>query len=188
MEKNRIKLIHLLSLFNVLILKIKFGSRLKLDIRKVFIHPGSAVKIKGEGRIKINTTDGRVYISKGSYIFASGGELEIGSGVFFNSNLNIVCHKKITIGDDCMFGHNICIFDSDHRFDIPGDKFSTQGYVVREVCIANNVWVGAGSVITKGTTIGSNVVVGANSVVRGYLGENSLYAGNPVKRLRGIHE
>ncbi|ADU72289.1 acyltransferase [Pantoea sp. At-9b] len=188
MAKNRIKPIHLLSLLNVIILKIRFGSKIKLDIRKVFIHPSATVNIKGEGRIKISTTGGRVYISKGSSILASGGELEIGSGVFFNSNAHIVCHKKIIIGDDCMFGHNICIFDSDHRFDIPGSKFSSQGYVVREICIANNVWVGAGSVITKGTSIGSNVVVGANSVVRGSLDEKSLYAGNPVKRVRGIYE
>lgn len=188
MGKNRVKIIHLLSLLKVLIIKMRYRSKIELDVRKVFIHPSVSVHIKGHGKIKINTASGRVYISKGSSLLASGGVLEIGSGVFFNSNANIVCHKRISIGDDCMFGHNICIFDSDHRCNVPGEKFSSQGYIVRETTISNNVWVGAGSVITKGTTIGPNVVVGANSVVRGNLADMSLYAGNPVKRLRGIYE
>ncbi|MDF7662177.1 acyltransferase [Erwiniaceae bacterium L1_54_6] len=188
MEKKKFKLIYIFSAIKVIFLKIKYGSKLKLDITKVFIHPGASLNIKDNGSITINTDAGRVYLSKGSSVIASGGVLEIGSGVFFNVNNHIVCHKKITIGADCMFGHNVCIFDSDHQYKDPIKNINNQGYITQETYISPNVWVGAGTIITKGTFIGNHVVIGANSVVRGTLDNVSLYAGNPVRFLRKIYE
>ncbi|WP_420043302.1 acyltransferase [Escherichia coli] len=53
--------------------------------------------------------------------------------------------------------------------------------------MSDDVWIGAGSVITKNTYIGKHSVIGANSVVRGELQSNSIYAGNPTKLIRKIN-
>lgn len=58
----------------------------------------------------------------------------------------------------------------------------------RSVRIGNNVFLGWGATILSGTTIGDNVVIGAGSVVSGFIESNSVYAGNPAKKLMTITE
>lgn len=56
------------------------------------------------------------------------------------------------------------------------------GYVkVAAVRIGNNVFIGHGSVVLPGTTIGDNVIVGANTLVSGNVPENSVIVGNPYR-------
>ncbi|EEY5912728.1 acyltransferase, partial [Escherichia coli] len=117
----------------------------------------------------------------------SGGVLTIGNGVFFNENNHLVCHSRFEIGDDCLFGQNVCFYDSDHEFNDVSKKIREQGYIKGNIIISDDVWIGAGSVITKNTYIGKHSVIGANSVVRGELQSNSIYAGNPTKLIRKIN-
>ncbi len=51
------------------------------------------------------------------------------------------------------------------------------------VTIGNNVFIGAKSVILCNVSIGDSVIVGAGSVVTHNLESNSVYAGNPAKRI-----
>lgn len=54
--------------------------------------------------------------------------------------------------------------------------------------IGNNVFLGWGCTILCGSIIGNNTIIGAGSVVSGILEENSIYAGNPAKRICSIDE
>lgn len=45
-----------------------------------------------------------------------------------------------------------------------------------------------GGVVLPGTTVGNNVIIGAYAVASGYLESNSVYAGNPAKRICSIEE
>ncbi len=54
--------------------------------------------------------------------------------------------------------------------------------------IGDNVFIGMNTVITRGTKIGSNVIIGAGSVVTRECEDNSVYAGNPAKRIMSIEE
>ena len=40
--------------------------------------------------------------------------------------------------------------------------------------IGDNTWIGAGTIILKGTSIGSNCVIGAGSVIKGDVKSNSI--------------
>ena len=42
------------------------------------------------------------------------------------------------------------------------------------VIIGNNVWIGANTVILRGTEIGDNCVIGAGCVIKGKYGANSV--------------
>jgi len=50
--------------------------------------------------------------------------------------------------------------------------------------IGNNVWLGAGVIITGGMRVGSGVVVGAGSVVTKDLKDDGVYAGVPAKFIK----
>jgi len=40
--------------------------------------------------------------------------------------------------------------------------------------IGDNVWIGAGCIILRGTVIGDNCVIGAGSVIKGKIESNTL--------------
>lgn len=51
----------------------------------------------------------------------------------------------------------------------------------RIVSIGENVFIGTGSTVLMGTTIGDNCIVGSNSEVKGDFPRDSVIAGNPAK-------
>lgn len=57
----------------------------------------------------------------------------------------------------------------------------------KPVHICNGVFIGACTIILKGTYIGQNSIVGAGSVVPGtIIPDNQLWAGNPARKIRDL--
>lgn len=50
-----------------------------------------------------------------------------------------------------------------------------------KVTICENSFIGAGSIILPGTTIGKWCIVGAGAVVKGLIEDYAIVAGNPAK-------
>lgn len=50
--------------------------------------------------------------------------------------------------------------------------------------IGNDVWIGYGSIIMQGVTIGDGAIIAAGSVVTKDVGSYSIYGGNPAKFIR----
>lgn len=88
-----------------------------------------------------------------------GGNLKIGKGVFLNRNCILVCRDRIEIGDHVTVGPNCCIYDHDHDLNTRGK------YTTAPVYIGEGSWIGAGSIILKGVTIGKNCVIAAGGVI-----------------------
>ena len=176
----------ILAFLRGLLLKLRYGSALQFNPARTFFGPNVTIQITAGGSITISGTRDRVFIADGCDIVASGGHLSIGNGVFFNKHCRIVCHERIAIGEDCMFGPNCSVFDSDHVFQDPSVPYRYQGYTKKAVQIGDNTWLGVNAVVTKGTCIGSGVVVGANSVVRGILDAACVYGGSPAVLLKRI--
>lgn len=108
----------------------------------------------------------------------SEGELIIGDNVFFNNDCSINTHKRITIGDDCIFGENVKIYDHNHVFSIKDVPVYAQGYIEKEVQIGRNCWIGSNVVILPGTIIEDNVVIGAGAVIKGIIPSNNVVMPN----------
>lgn len=94
------------------------------------------------------------------------GELQIGNNVGIGPNNYIVCHKKISIGDGTILGPSVFIYDHDHEY-LPETGVEAHKYKYGEVIIGKNCWIGANTVILKGTVIGNNCLVGAGCVIKG---------------------
>ena len=99
--------------------------------------------------------------------------LKIGDNVFINSGCIITARESITIGDNTILGPYIMIYDNDHA--VANGKVLDNQYVTSEVKIGSNVWIGAGTVILKGTTIEDNCIIGAGSVVKGTVEKGSIF-------------
>lgn len=155
------------SLIKIIILKIKYGKHIQINITK-------RISLLSIFRIKDGTISfGRGFgVKKGTQIAANGGAVHIGKGVNFNYNCMCVSYRLITIGDDCSFGPNVCIYDHDHAFNSNG-KIRGE-FKSSDVIIENNVWIGANSIILRGSHIGANSVIGAGCIIKGYIPANSL--------------
>ena len=139
-------------------LKAKYGNSIKLNPFKVYIEFGTRIRITNGGRIVFKAGKTRTYITGGCDLVSSGGRVEIGAGVFFNRGCSLVSHESISIGEDVMFGPSVAVYDSDHRCQIISLPFRSQGYVHKPVSIGNNVWIGHGSIVTRGSVINESVV------------------------------
>jgi acetyltransferase-like isoleucine patch superfamily enzyme len=93
----------------------------------------------------------------------------------------------ITIEDEVMLGSGVHIYVHNHKFDDPSVPIIDQGYYpAKPVLLERGAWVGAGTIILPGVTVGKNAVVGAGSVVTRDVPANTLAAGNPARILRQI--
>lgn len=60
--------------------------------------------------------------------------------------------------------------------------------VIAPIKIGNNVFIGTGCIILPGTIIGDDVVIGAGSVVKGIIDSESIYAGIPARKVKGLSD
>lgn len=103
-----------------------------------------------------------------------GADIEIGKGCFFNHSCSLNALEKIEIGDECIFGENVKIYDHNHRFADVEQRIKDQGYTTAPVHIGNRCWFGSNVVILKGACIGNNCVIGAGCIIAQEIPDNSI--------------
>lgn len=110
-----------------------------------------------------------------------------GKNIHINNGFSVICEKTtIRIGNNCLIGHDVTIFDSDFHAINPEARRSQASPRQAPVDIGDNVFIGSKCIILKGSVIGRNSVVGAGAVVSGIFPENSLIGGNPATLIRRL--
>ena len=85
-----------------------------------------------------------------------------------------------------MDGHHVYVTDQNHGYEDLDRPISVQWMPERPVRIGTGSWLGHGTVVLPGATIGRHVVIGANSVVRGEIPDFCVAAGNPAAVIRQL--
>jgi acetyltransferase-like isoleucine patch superfamily enzyme len=112
--------------------------------------------------------------------------ITVGDRCLFGKGSGIVGHLEIRIGDDVWTGHHVYITDQNHGYEDLYLPISRQVMPERPVSIGDGSWLGHGTVVLPGVTIGRHVVVGANSVVTGDLPDNCVAAGVPARVIKQL--
>lgn len=101
----------------------------------------------------------------------------------------IVAMERIEIGNRVLIGSNVTIVDTDfHPLDPVVRHFEILGGQHSPVVIEDDVFIGTGSLILKGVSIGSSAVIGAGSVVTNNVPQSVVAAGNPARVVRRIDQ
>lgn len=159
------------------------GKRLNLE--------GAPPLIIGAGRIGIgdDVTIGAPCTWDLGFSILPKGELIIGNRVSINYRNIISVAKSVRIGDDTLIAGDVAIFDNISHPISPAKRLArapiTAGDVA-PVVIGRNVWIGIGSIVLRGVTIGDNSIVAAGSVVTKSVPPNTLVAGNPAVPIKEI--
>ncbi|HFU3962887.1 acyltransferase [Streptococcus suis] len=116
------------------------------------------------------------------------GKIQIGSDTFFNNGCSLNAKSSIVIGDDCLFGENVKIYDHNHIYSNKVIPIRDQGFKTKNVIIGRNCWIASNVVILPGTRIGEHCVIGANCIVRGELKDNTLMINSGNVEMKSIME
>lgn len=168
-QSIRVKLINWLYRYKIGALNIKVFFDAKVHLmrypRNIFLEEG-------------------VYIKYGARLCPCNPNAKIRVGKFttIGYDTKIFSSGSIAIGNNCMIAPNVYIVDSDHGME-KDSLMNLQENIVDKILIDDDVWIGAGAVILKGTKIAQGCVIAANSVVKGELEAYSIYGGVPAKKI-----
>lgn len=148
-----------------------------------------ATIVKGEGI----TIGNRVTIREHVWLNTKGrredgsSALVIGNGTYIGPFVHINAWREVTIENDVLIADRVFISDSEHHFQSRKLPIQYQGdYFKASVRLCSGCWIGIGSVILPGVTIGANSVVAANSVVRQDVPDFTIVGGVPASIIRDI--
>lgn len=99
-------------------------------------------------------------------------------------------YDYLKIGKNVTISFNVSLLVHDYSITHAAWAINRErnNIIYKNITISDNVFIGANSTILPGAFIGKNCVIGAGAVVKGKCEENSVYAGNPAKRICGIEE
>ncbi len=109
------------------------------------------------------------------------GRLTVGNNVNLTQDIIIASKLSVSIGDDVLVAERVSIRDADHGVR-QGRAIFKQELIAKAVVIENDVWLGAGVCVLKGSYVSRGAVIGANSVViaKSNILPYRIYVGSPV--------
>ena len=117
-----------------------------------------------------------------------GCNIYFGNNCEVNMNCTFLDDNKIIIGDNVLIAPNVQIYTAYHpthyldRFTISeNETFNFCKTQTAPVSTGKNVWIGGGTIMLPGVTIGDNTVIGAGSVVTKDIPADTIAYGNPCK-------
>lgn len=125
-----------------------------------------------------------------------GKNIFLGDDVIINMNCTFVDNKPIRVGNRVLIASNVQIYTSSHPV-LPQERlvpdWEEKGTTffrtfAKPVKIQDNVWIGGGSIILAGVTIGENSVIGAGSVVTRSIPANCVAVGSPCKVIKRLED
>ena len=177
---------------------VRKHKNIRIDETSILLN--SARFIFNNSKTKNNITIGKGSMIGCQFIFESErGEISVGDRTFINGNTKIISRSKISIGSDVTIAWDCTIYDHNshsidwrlRRQDIKQqleDYKNSNNFIANKnwdvvkskpIIIEDKVWIGFGSTILSGTTIGEGAIIGAMSVVREDVEPWTVIAGNP---------
>lgn len=110
--------------------------------------------------------------------------ISVGDYFYANYNCVILAGNHIDIGDHVFLAPDVGLYAAGHPFDVEQRNAGLEyAWPIR---IGNNVWIGGGTKIMGGVTIGDNTVIAAGSIVTRDIPGGVLAGGNPCRVIRRL--
>lgn len=121
----------------------------------------------------------------GKFILHNPQFIEIGDNVSINDSVYLNGLGGILIGNNVSLSAGSIIVST----MLDTAEFHTRKvHLNKKITIGDHVQVGAGAVILPGVNIAQNVIIGAGSIVTKDIPSNVIVVGNPAKILRPLKE
>ncbi len=122
-----------------------------------------------------------------------GKHIFVGDKVIINMNCTLVDNNRIDIGNNVLIAPNVQIYTATHSPKVH-ERMVQDWEEGQDICltyalpvkIEDGAWIGGGTIILPGVTIGRNSVIGAGSVVTRSIPANCVAVGNPCRVIKQI--
>lgn len=192
------------------------GIGLRGGLYRLILHMEGVAAIENGVRLRfanfIKLGNG-VYIDQGAYLHACPRGIELGAGtivmhgaILHVYNFRNLPHAGIQIGRECLIGEYSVIRGQggvrlgdrvytspftqiiavNHVFEDPNCPFVDQGITAEGITIEDDVWLGAGAIVTDGVKIGQGAVVAAGAVVTRDVPPHTVVGGVPARPIKAI--
>lgn len=126
-----------------------------------------------------------------NYLRNKGAKINRGGVYIYSPNhtyIDVQFPWMLEIGNEVRITTGVTILNHDYSWSVW--KALTGEIVggVGKVKIGNNVFIGMNAIILMNTDIGDNVIIGAGSIVSGKVEGNSVYAGNPARKIMTLED
>lgn len=123
-------------------------------------------------------------IGKGSRIsmkciVMSPWKIRIGNNTMVNEYVLLDGRGELVIGDNTSISMWSIIYTASHVSN--SDTFE---YYSKKTIIGNCCWVGTRAIVMPGSTVNDGTIISVNSSIKGTTEVNSIYSGNPAKKIR----
>lgn len=113
--------------------------------------------------------------------------IEIGEDTFINTDIRFGVPKdKVTIGSRVQIGPRVMFETVSHGliYEIGAGR----GSVTKPIIVEDEVWIGAGCIITQGVTLGKGAVVAAGAVVTKDVESYAVVGGTPARFIKNTND
>jgi acetyltransferase-like isoleucine patch superfamily enzyme len=160
--------------------KLRYGRRLQTD-GLCFICPRVKFEIGKGATLRLGRW---CWVGTGSKIRVHEGEVSVGAKTVLGQDCTISAYQHVSIGRECIVADRVMFIDFDHGIVEVDRPVRLQGIYKRDVRVGNNVWMGYGAAVLRGTTVGDNSVLGTYAVVTRDVPANAVAGGIPARVLR----
>ena len=115
-----------------------------------------------------------------------GDNITLGAEVFMNFQCVLLDCARITIGAQAQLGPAVQLYTATHPMDAAERASGIEA--AHPITIGPRAWIGGGTIVLPGVTIGADTVVGAGSVVTRDLPAGVVAVGNPCRVLRKVED
>jgi maltose O-acetyltransferase len=124
-----------------------------------------------------------------------GQQITIGDDSFINVNCVFLDAAPIQLGANVLVGPGVQLLTVSHPasaaerivpLDVRHPEQAPYRTHARPIVVGDRVWLGAGSIVLPGVTIGANAVIGAASLVTGDIPPDCLAYGQPCRVQRSL--
>ncbi len=158
-------------------------------LRRFYIHKGKHSHIYSSARMdvipfRVFSMGSRSVVESFACVNNAVGDVVIGNNTRIGIHNTII--GPVKIGSEVNLAQGVVISGLNHRFDDISSTINALGVETAQVEIADDVWIGANSVVTAGVKIGTHSVVAAGSVVTKDVPPYTVVAGVPAKVIKEL--
>ncbi len=167
--------------------KVRHGYKIRLG-NNVVLERGATLSVDREGKSFIDVGANSFFLSN-SVIKASDGWIKIGNNCSVNEFAILfggggLGGGGLEIGNDVRIAAHVRIVPMNHIYEDPETPIRLQKNKYLGIKIEDDVWLGVGSTVLDGVTIGKGSVIGAGAVVTKDIPPYSIAVGVPAKVIK----
>ena len=156
--------------------KIRIGDDVAID-------DGCVLDAKGAANHGIDIGS-RVFLGRHTLLACKEGDIVLEDGVNISYNCTVFSASSVRIGRETLLAAYCYVVGGGHDFDRPDLPVVQQARPSQGIVVGAGGWLGAGSIVLDGVTIGPSAIVGAHAVVTQDVPAFAIVAGAPARVVR----